>query len=113
MMTRTPDHFIRLFLALWLALAPAMFAMPAAAMSLQTNTSDNAGFLDCDNCPEDDADRSICAQMCFSATLFAIVLERGTVSPITCQGCQPARHPAMLGRLSTPDPAPPKAVSLL
>jgi hypothetical protein len=113
MMIWTPDRFIRLFLGLWLALAPAIFAIPAAAMSFQTNTSDDAGFYECDGCPEDDADRSICALECFNATLLGIMLERGTLTPITCGGCQPARHPAMLGRLSTPDPAPPKAVFLL
>jgi hypothetical protein len=112
MMALTANRIFALFLGVWVALAPAMFAVPAAAMSAQTSMSDDAGFNECDDCPEGDADRSICTLMCFNATLLATVLERGKLSPIAREEYRPARHPALLGRLSTPDPAPPKAISL-
>ena len=35
-----------LFLAVWVALAPAMFAGPAAAMSIQMSMSDDAGLTE-------------------------------------------------------------------
>lgn len=113
MMALKAYRILALFLGVWIALAPAVFAMPDAAMSLQTSMSDDAGFHICDGCPKDDADQSICSLMCFNATLLVAVLERGTLSPIAREEYRPARHPALLGRLSTPDPAPPKAVFLL
>ncbi len=108
-----PKRFFRLLLGLWVALAPAIFAVPATALPVQTSMSGDAGFNECDRCPEDEADSRICTLMCFNATLLATVLERGKLSSIVGEEYRPARHPALLGRLSTPDPAPPKVVSLL
>ncbi len=113
MQTWTSSRFFVLFLGFWVALAPAVFALPAAAMTLQTSMSNDAGLGGDDCCPEGDMERGLCALMCFNTTLLATVLERGTPSPIAREEYRPARHPALLGRLSTPDPAPPKAVSLL
>jgi len=113
MMALKANRIFALLLGVWVALAPAMFAVPAAAMSVQTSTSDDAGSGGCDACPEGDVDRGICLQMCFNATLLATVLERGNkLSPIAREGYRPERHPAMPGRLPAPDPVPPKAVSL-
>ncbi len=109
----TSSRFFALFLGIWVALAPAVFAIPAAAMTVQTGMSDDAGPGGYDCCPEGDMERGLCSLMCFNATLLATLLERGTPSPITREEYRPARHPALLGRLSTPDPAPPKSVSLL
>jgi hypothetical protein len=113
MMSLTANRILALFLGVWIALAPAAFAMPAAAMTVQTSMSGDAwaGGYDC--CPEGDMERGPCALMCFNATLLATVPELGTLSSIAREEQRPARHPALLGRLSTPDPAPPKAVSLL
>jgi len=109
----TPKRFFALLLGLWIALAPAVFAVPATAMSIQTSMSDDARSGGCDACPEGDAARGICELMCLNATLFAITTEPGRLV-VDFDGIhRPGRHPAMLGRLSTPDPAPPKAVSLL
>ncbi len=113
MMALKANRILALFLGVWIALAPAVFTMPGADMSLQASASDDSGFHICDGCPEDDAERSICSLICFNATLLATVPERGTLSSIAHEGHRPTRHPALLGRLSTPDPAPPKAVSLL
>ena len=109
----TPKRFFALLLGLWLALAPAMFAVPATAMSLQTSMTDDAGSGGCDACPQDDAARGICLLMCLNATLLAVTTEPDRLVANFGGIHQPARHPAMLGRLSTPDPAPPKAVFLL
>ncbi|MFQ5625567.1 MAG: hypothetical protein ACE5FM_02820 [Methyloligellaceae bacterium] len=84
-----------------------MFAVPAAAMPVQTSMSDDAGSGGCDACPEGDAERTV-----VMIPELATVLERGKLSPIAREEYRTARHPALLGRLSTPDPAPPKAVSL-
>jgi len=113
MMAWKAKRIFVLLLGVWVALAPAMFAVPAAAMPVQTSMSGDTGFNECDLCPENEADRSICTLMCFNATLLATLLERGKLSYIAHEEYQPARHPALLGRLSTPDPAPPKVVSLL
>jgi hypothetical protein len=108
----TPKRFIALLLGAWVALAPAMFAVPAAAMSVQTSMSDDAGSGGCDACPEGDVDRGICVLMCFNATLLATIAEPGKLDSGFDDSHEPGHHPALLGRLSTPDPAPPKAVSL-
>jgi hypothetical protein len=109
----TPKRFFALLLGLWVALAPAMFAVPATAMSVQTSMTDDAGSGGCDACPEDVAARGICLLMCLNAMLLAITTEPGRLVTDFDGIHRPGRHPAMLGCLSTPDPAPPKAVSLL
>jgi len=102
-----------LFLGLWVALAPVVYAVPAAAMAAQTDLSDDAGPGGCDNCPKGDAERGICTLMCLNAVQFATTVEPGNLHSEFGNGHEPGHHPALLGRLLTPDPIPPKPVSLL
>ena len=113
MMALKANRIFAVFLGVWVALAPVMFAVPAAAMSVQTSMSDDAGPGGCDACPDNDAARDICKLMCLNALPLATITEQSRLD--TDFDClhRPGRHPAMLGRLSIPDPAPPKTVSLL
>ncbi len=112
MLAWPPSRFIALFLGLWVVLAPAIFAIPAAAMAAQTSMSDDTGSGGCDGCPQGDADRSVCALMCLNLALFAITAESSELPTELGSGHDPGRYPTLLGRVSTPDTAPPKPVSL-
>ena len=114
MMEWTPNRIITLFLGLWVALAPAVFAVPAAAMTLQMSISDDAGSGCCDGCPDADADCNVCALMCLNLVPFATIAEHGKLGTAVLHDDHwPGRDLALLGRVSTPEPAPPKPISLL
>jgi hypothetical protein len=113
MMALKANRIFAVLLGLWIALAPAVFAVSATTMPVQTSMSNDARPGACDACPEGDAERGICVLMCLNAALLAITTEPGGMVAGFGAIHQPARHAALRGRLSTPDPAPPKAVSLL
>lgn len=113
MMVWTGNRFLVLLLGLWVALAPALYAVPAAAMTAQISMSDDGASGGCDDCPEGDMERGLCALMCLNAVQFATTTEPGKLHGKFGSDHEPRHHPALLGRLSTPDPAPPKPVSLL
>jgi hypothetical protein len=105
---------IALLLGLWVAFTPAVFAVPAAAMTVQMSTSNDAGSECCDNCPDTGADRNGCALVCLNVSPFATVAEHDNPSPgVFHMDHRLGRSLALSGRFSPPDPAPPKSVSRL
>ncbi len=106
----TPRRIIALFLGLWMALAPAGFAVPAAAMTAQTGMSDGAGSGECDGCSENVVERGLCALMCLNAALVASAVQPDKLITDFGDCHEPGRHAPMLGRLTRPDPAPPRIV---
>lgn len=102
-----------LLLGLWVALAPAVFAVPAAAMTLHTTIAGDAGAGDCDGCSQPEQDKDVCALMCLNAALSAVPVDPCKLPALGSDDGRPARHPALAGRLPIPEPAPPKAVSPL
>lgn len=111
-MTRC-GRILALFFGLWLALAPAIIAVPAAAMSIPMSTCDDADAGDCDACPDADVDREVCAFICLSAAQFALPAEKFRLDAVFGDGHRRGNGPPPSGRLSTPEPAPPKLHSLL
>jgi hypothetical protein len=107
------SRFFALFLGFWVALAPAVFALPAAAITVQTGMSDDAGPGGDDCCPEEDMERGLCALMCLNTAQFATMEDLGKLAGRFGSGHELGHHPALFGRLLTPDPAPPNPVSLL
>jgi len=107
------SRFFALFLGFWVALAPAVFALPAAAMTAQTGMSDDAGPSGDDCCPEEGMERGLCALMCLNTAQFATIEDPSKLPGKFGSGHELGHHPALLGRLLTPDPAPPNPVSLL
>jgi len=108
----TPRRIIALFLGLWIVLAPPVFVMPAAAMTLHVGMSSGAGPGGCDGCPDNVTDGGICALMCLNAALAATATVGGELSHISQDERWPVRHLTFAGRLAAPDPGPPKSVSL-
>ena len=116
----TPTRIIALFLGLWVALAPAMYAVPAAAMTPQMIMSDDgddsadAGSNCCDGCPDTAADRAVCALMCLNLVSFTAIADQGKPGRVFFREDHwPGRDQALSGFLSTPDPTPPKLISHL
>jgi len=109
----SPRSILALFLGLWVALAPAIFAVPAGAIPVQMNMSGEAGPGGCDACPDGDAAQGFCKLLCLNVIQLATLTEAGGPGARIAAGHQPGRHLLLPGRHSTPDPAPPKAVSLL
>jgi len=105
---------IALFLGLWVAFTPAVFAVPAAAMTMQMSMSTDVASDCCDNCPDTDANRNSCTSICLSVSLVATMAEHDNPSPAAFHmDYRPGRPLVLSGRLSPPDPAPPKSVSRL
>ena len=118
-----PTRIIVLFLGLWVALAPAVIAVPTAAMTMQMSMSDegdksndtgDTGSGCCDGCPDADTDRNVCASKCLNIVSLAIIAGLGKLDPAAFHDDQwTARDLILSGRSSAPDPAPPKPISLL
>jgi hypothetical protein len=105
----TPARIAALFLALWVALAPAVFAVPAAAMMSQMSMSSDPNSDGCDSCPDANANRSVCALVCVNAFLLATQAQFGNLVPVVFRDDHPlSRDLARSGRTVTPDPPPPK-----
>ena len=114
MMEWTPRRMIALLLGLWVAFTPAVFAVSAAAMTVQMSMSTDAASGCCDNCPNTEADRNSCTSICLSVSLFATMAEHDNLSPaVFHMDHRPGRPLALWGRFSRPDPAPPKSLSRL
>jgi hypothetical protein len=102
-----------LLLGLWVALAPAVFAMPAAAMTVHTTIAGDADADGCEGCTEPEQDRRICALICLNAAQSAVLAEPGKLPAQVHDGREPPGQPVLAGRLPAPEPTPPKAVSPL
>lgn len=111
-MRRSPKHILLLLLGLWFALAPALYAMPAAAMMAPDGIAMDSGSDGCSGCPDLDDDAAGCAQLCLAAAAFAIFPDSGRLLAAAHGCCLPARHSALAGFYSGPDPAPPKSLPL-
>lgn len=97
-----------LVLGLWIALAPAVIAVPAAAMTTQASMSDDVGEDGCDACLDMDVDQGLCAFVCASAAFVALAPESGKWTAGREQVPVPASRTLLLGQPPTLDPAPPK-----
>jgi hypothetical protein len=73
---------IALFLGLWIALAPALFAAPAAGLTLQMSTVHVGGSNDCDCCSDAKHNRDLCASMCANVLPFATLESDDLVSTV-------------------------------
>lgn len=104
-------RFFVLFLGLWVGLAPAVYTIPAAAMTLEMSQPDSDGADGC--CPDADKGLSVCAQMCLNATLFAMTAEHAVLPTIWDRSYEPGHHSALAARFTAPDPGPPKSVPFL
>lgn len=104
-------RLIVLLFSLSFALATTGYTFQAAAMTLEMNQSDNTHADGC--CPDADDDASICMQMCLNAGMFALTAEQATPPSNQLECRVPLRRRTLSGHVATPDPGPPKSVSLL
>ena len=113
MMKWTPRRIIAHFLGLWVALAPAVFVVPAAAMTLHMGMSSGSGTGGCDGCPDAGTDGGFCALNCLNAAMAATTTAGGELSHVSQDERWPVHHLPFADHLATPDPGPPKSVFLL
>lgn len=107
------NRLLVVLLGLWVVFAPALYAAPATAMSVQTNMSDDGGTRGCDGCPEGDMERGLCKVICLHAGQVAIAVELAMLTHNLGIQVDRERLNGMKGALPLPDPAPPKPISLL
>jgi hypothetical protein len=104
-------HCIALLLGLVIAIAPAAFAVPATAMTLQMSMSSDDGCADCDCCPKAKADHSVCPLICTNALSYADVPEQLHIVFIAFSVEHRLKVSlALPDHISSPDPPPPKPV---
>jgi hypothetical protein len=106
-----PIRLLALSLGLWVALAPAIIAMPAAAMGSQMSMSGDAA-VDCNDCPDmprSNMDGAFCALVCCGPAFLAFVPESVKLAAIRIKLHWFRVDPLFLGRSLRPDPAPPKS----
>ena len=112
-MTRTAKHYLVLLLGLWIAFAPVMSSLTAAAMAMQPGMSGETGYSRNECCPDGETGRDVCKLMCMNAGLYAITSapDRGLA------GIGFSHEPQLQQYLhaisSGPDPAPPRSSPLL
>lgn len=99
-------------LGLWVALAPAVYAMPMAAMMQQTGLAGDADPGDCEGCPDPDEDRALCAQLCMIASVVAVPAEGAHFRAAVHEVHLPTRHLALEDFHLALDPDPPKSLIL-
>jgi hypothetical protein len=108
----TPIRVITLFLALWGAIAPAMFAVPAATMTVQMSASIDCTSGDCDCCPNSGMGQNPCPTICVGAMSFAVIPNDSDVlSAHSLDENWLDGHPALDGHSIPPEPPPPKSTS--
>jgi hypothetical protein len=111
MMVWTPNRMIALLLGLWIALAPALFAAPAAGLTLQMSIVDDVGSDDCDCCSDAKQNRGRCASMCVNILPFATIQSDHLVS-MTFRDDYALRHELTpSSRAISPDPPPPRSIA--
>jgi hypothetical protein len=106
----TPNQIVALILGLWLALAPAISAVSAVRM---TASMSMLGESQSGHCQDTDGKSSACALMCMNASSFAMTEPCEWRADVVRDQYLPGRHLALSGRVSTPDPPPPKSIALL
>lgn len=111
MMVWTPNGIIALFLGLWFALAPALFAAPTAGLALQMSMIDNVGSDDCDCCSDAQPNRDLCASMCVNVFPFATLETDHMFSIIFHEDYALRRELTPSSRTISPDPPPPRPIA--
>lgn len=96
-----------LLLGIWLALTPAILAVPATGMIYHAGMTEDAA-RDCEPCPDTGMDREVCAFICLSAPPFAAPHETDDLLAAAGVRHRNKADSSWFGRLFTPDPAPPK-----
>ena len=103
-------HCLAVFLALVVAVAPAVLAAPAASMTLQMTMLGDSG--DC--CPDANGNHTVCPVTCVnSLTLATIPDQPSIIVRAFGHGSWQSGSLAMTDRRRPPDPPPPKSASLL
>jgi hypothetical protein len=108
---RRRTGMIALFLGLWIALAPALFAAPAAGLTLQMSTVHVGGSNDCDCCSDAKHNRDLCASMCANVLPFATLESDDLVSIAFHDDYALRRELIPAGRAISPDPPPPRSIA--
>jgi hypothetical protein len=111
MMVWTPNRIIALFLGLWIALAPALFAAPATGLTLQMSIVHNVGSDDCDCCSDAKPNRDFCASMCANVLPFATSESDHLVSITFHDEYALRRELTPSSRAISPDPPPPRSIA--
>ena len=111
-MVGIPNRIIALFLGLWFALAPALFAAPATGMTLQLSMAHDAASGVCDCCPDAKPNRGLCALMCANALPFATIQSDDLVHVVFHDDYSLKRELTRSSRAIPPDPPPPRFIAL-
>jgi hypothetical protein len=106
-----PNRMVALFLGFWIALAPALFATPAAGLTLQMSTVHDVGSDDCDCCSDAKHNPDLCASMCANVLPFATVESDDLVSIAFHDDYALRRELIPSGRAISPDPPPPRSIA--
>ena len=102
-----PNRVALFLLAVWLPLAP-IAAVPTMAMTSEMSMASDAGAEGCDPCPDMDMDRAACVLKCLGATNFALTPDPVRLSATSERKYYLDRVSYLSGRLSTPEPGPPR-----
>lgn len=110
-MKRSPLRTIVLMVGLWMAFAPAVALAPATAMAVHMGMPDDGGSGCCDGCPAMDC--KVCASMCTNILTPAIEAGPGFLPAVGLHHARVrGRAMALSDHFLTPDPPPPRPVSL-
>jgi hypothetical protein len=108
----TPRRIITVLVCLWMALLPALLAVPATAMAHQMEAAESTGAADCDCCDDTQTHGMSCSVICLSAlTALAITTPADIATVAFGDDMVPARAPTLIERRRAPDPPPPKILS--
>jgi hypothetical protein len=107
-----PTRIMTLFLALWVVIAPAVLAAPAAATTAHMSATADPASGDCDCCPNSTIDKHLCPFACLNSMAFAITPKPGGAAVIrSIPDKWRDSNLALDGRSDRPEPPPPKSSS--
>jgi hypothetical protein len=105
------NRVVALLVALCVAVAPALYAAPAAGMTLQLNIGNTVSH-DCDCCPGTKPDRNICVLMCVSAVPLATT-DASKLPVVAIPDDYAPKFELTPSSLATrPEPPPPRPIAL-
>jgi hypothetical protein len=103
---------IGLFLGLWIALASALFAAPAAGLTLQMSAVHVGASNDCDCCSDVKyKPGDLCASMCANVLPVATLESDDLVCIAFHDEYALRRELIPAGRAISPDPPPPRSIA--
>jgi hypothetical protein len=111
MMAWTLNHMLALFLGLWIALAPALVAAPAAGLTSQMSMVHVLASDKCDCCSDAQPNRELCASMCVNVLPFATLQFDHLVSITFHDAYALRRELTPSSRTISPDPPPPRSIA--